>query len=97
MNVPASEPTCNVPMETVEDAHQLRAIITGVVGLLQHPHRLEAVSAARAAAMEAQAICDRVVAHLDAVAAMQMERQRVERLHRAESARVSAAAGEVRT
>ena len=48
--LPASEPTCNVPMETIEDAHQLRAIVTGVVGLLQNPTRHEAVCVVRVAA-----------------------------------------------
>ena len=90
-NLPASEATCNVPLQTIEDAHQLRAIVTGVVGLLQNPSRHEAVCAARAAAQEASAICDRVVAHLDAVAAFQGQRERAEQAHRAEAARVAAA------
>ena len=96
MNLPASEPDCNVPLDTIEDVHQLRAVVIGVVGLLQHPHRVDAVVAARAAAQEAAAICDRVVAHLDAVAAIQGQRQRAEQVHRLESARATAAAMAVR-
>ena len=39
-NLPASEPTCNVPLQTIEDAHQL----------LQNPTRHEAVCVVRVAA-----------------------------------------------
>ena len=93
----ASEPSCNVPMDTIEDAHQVRELITGLVGLLRHPHRTDDVDKARGVALTALATVDRLVAHLDAVAAIQGQRERAEQAHRAESARVAAVAGAVKS
>jgi hypothetical protein len=84
-------PEVHLTPETVDDAHQLRAIITGVVGLLQNPARTDAVTSARGAASEAQAIAERLVAHLDALAAIRLEQERAERAHRIDQARNAAA------
>ena len=83
-------PEVHLDPETIEDAHQLRAVITGVVGLLQNPHRIDSVDVARGAAMQAVAIAERLVAHLDALAVIRLENERAERLHREQQAKVTA-------
>ena len=82
-------PEVHLTPETVDDAHQLRAILSGVVGLLHNPARTDAVCSARGAASEAAAIAERLVAHLDALAAIRLEQERAERAHRIEAAKVA--------
>ena len=85
-------PEVHLTPETIEDAHQLRAVITGVVGLLQNPHRTDAVDVARGAALQAMAIAERLVSHLDALASIRLEHERAERLQREQQAKVTASA-----
>lgn len=86
-----ASPEVYLTPDTIEDAHQLRAVLTGVVGLLQNPSRTEAVHSARGAAMEAAAIAERLVQHLDALAVIRLENERAERLHREHQANITAA------
>jgi quinolinate synthase len=79
--------------EVVSDAHQLREILVGARALLQHPHRIEAVTAARGAVGEAAAIIERLTAQLDAHAVITAENERAERLQREQAAK---SAGSVR-
>jgi hypothetical protein len=86
-----STPEVHLTPQTVNDVYQLRAILTGVVGLLQNPMRHEAVASARGAAMEASAIAERVVTHIDALAAIRLEQERAERAHREQQAKITGA------
>lgn len=91
MNLPHPSLESKLTPETLTDAHQLRELLIGVTALLTHPHRREAVVAAQGTALEARAAADRLVAQLDALASIQIEAERAERAHRAESARVHTA------
>jgi len=84
--------------EAVDDTHQLHAVIPGIAGLLRHPHNADDADAARKASLRAMAISERLVAHIDALAAIRLEQERAERLHREQQAKVTAStvAGSVR-
>ena len=91
MNLPHPSLDSKLTPEMLSEAHLLRELLIGVSALLTHPHRREAVVAAFGAANEARAAADRLVAQLDALASIQIEAERAERAHRAESARVHVA------
>lgn len=77
--------------EVLSDAHQLRDLLIGAAAALLHPHRREAVIGGRFNVLEAQACAERVLEQLEALAQLQIEAERAERAHRAESARVQTA------
>lgn len=84
-------PEVHLTPEAVDDAHQLHAVLTGIAGLLRHPHSADDADAARKASLRAMAISERLVAHIDALAAIRLEQERAERAQREAQARVTAA------
>jgi hypothetical protein len=84
-------PEVHLSAEVTDDAHQLHDVLTGIAGLLRHPHNPKDAEAARTASLRAMAISERLVAHIDAHAAIRLESERAERAHREAQARITAA------